>query len=98
MSRYILSPAAEADIDGIWEYTADTWSVEQADRYVMSIKQACASISTDGRQGRPIPNVRKGYRKLSVGSHFVIFRLVDEYVDIVRVLHQRMDISSRLQD
>ena len=45
MNRYILSPAAQADIDGIWDYTADGWSIEQADEYVRQIKQGCRSIS-----------------------------------------------------
>ena len=97
MSQYVLSPAAQADIDGIWDYTADQWSIEQADQYVRLIVNACASISSDGREGRPIPEVRKGYFKLSVRSHFVIFRLVAGEVDIVRILHQRMDIPGRLE-
>jgi toxin ParE1/3/4 len=98
MSNYILSPAAQADIDGIWDYTADTWTAEQADRYTRQIRQVCASISADGREGRPISEVRSGYRKLSVGSHFIIFRLVDGLVDVVRILHQRMDIASHLEE
>lgn len=96
MSRYILSPAAEADIDGIWDYTADNWSSDQADRYVRLIVDACRSISSDGREGRAISEVRMGYYKLSVGSHFIIFRLMDGTVDIVRVLHHRMDVGARL--
>jgi toxin ParE1/3/4 len=96
MSRIVFSPAAEADIDEIWDYTADNWSIEQADRYVAQIRQACASLSPDGREGRAIPQVREGYRKLAVGSHLAVFRLVDGNIDVVRVLHQRMDISSHL--
>jgi toxin ParE1/3/4 len=98
MIRCILSPAAQADIDGIWDYTADTWSIEQADRYVALIRRAYETISPDGHEGRPMPEVRKGYRKLAVGSHLIVFRLVDGYVDVIRILHQRMDISARLQD
>lgn len=94
---YSLSPAAEADLDGIWNYTADNWSIEQADRYIASIMEACASISIDGRKGRPIPKVRKGYCKLAVGTHFIVFRLADSHVDIVRILHQRMDIPAHLE-
>lgn len=98
MSDYILSPAAQADIDRIWDYTADNWSIEQADRYTEQLKRACASISIDGREGRKISEVRSGYRKLSAGSHFIIFRLVENTVDVVRILHQRMDIASHIED
>lgn len=69
MSTYILSPAAQADIDRIWDYTADNWSIPQADRYTRQIREACASISPNGREGRRIFEVRTGYRKLTVASH-----------------------------
>ena len=98
MSRFRLSPLAQADLDDIWNYSADSWSIEQADYYVGQIKAACASISPDGRNGRPIDHVRTGYRKLTVGSHFIVFRLVNGDIHVIRILHQRMDISSRLRD
>lgn len=97
MSRYVLSPKAQADIDGIWDYTADIWNIEQADRYVDRIKRACESISPDGREGRLLTEVREGYRKVAVGSHFIIFRIVEDTIDVVRILHQKMDIPSHLQ-
>jgi toxin ParE1/3/4 len=28
---YRLSPRAEADLEGIWNYTVETWSAEQAE-------------------------------------------------------------------
>lgn len=31
MKAFALSPAAEADIEQIWDYTALTWGVDQAD-------------------------------------------------------------------
>ena len=33
MAEYILSEKALEDINNIWIYTAENWSVEQADRY-----------------------------------------------------------------
>ena len=33
MSEYIISEKALEDINNIWIYTAENWSVEQADRY-----------------------------------------------------------------
>jgi toxin ParE1/3/4 len=52
----------------------------------------------DGREGRKIFEIKANYRKLSVGSHFIIFRLVHGQVDVIRVLHQRMDIASHLEE
>jgi toxin ParE1/3/4 len=33
MPRFPISEKAVEDINGIWVYTAENWSVEQADRY-----------------------------------------------------------------
>jgi toxin ParE1/3/4 len=45
-SGYRLSPLAEADLDRIWLYTRDHWSIEQADKYVGDILDACEMLAT----------------------------------------------------
>lgn len=35
MSAYLLSPAAQADLEDIWEYTSENWSADQAETYVV---------------------------------------------------------------
>jgi toxin ParE1/3/4 len=95
---FLLSPAARADLAGIWRYTAQRWDQDQAERYTGEIVNACSSLADGRRQGRTIDDIRKGYFKLAVGSHFLIYRLTsDGMFDIVRILHQRMDIPERLQ-
>ena len=43
-----FSPAAIADIGAIWDYTAETWSVGQADHYVDDIRNACVALAGGG--------------------------------------------------
>ena len=41
--------------------------------------------------------IRPGDRKLAVGSHTLYYRVMpDGVIDIVRVLHQRMDVDRHL--
>jgi plasmid stabilization system protein ParE len=42
MRRYVHSPRAHADMSGIWDYTAEHWGVDQADRYIRQIVTTCA--------------------------------------------------------
>lgn len=49
MKSLVFSPAAQADIDGIWDYSADNWGPDQGSR-----------------------------------------------LEIIRVLHSRMDVDQRL--
>ncbi|MFD4369950.1 type II toxin-antitoxin system RelE/ParE family toxin [Rhodococcus sp. NPDC058521] len=93
MSRYLLSPAAQADLEHIWDYTADRWDVDQAEEYLRAVDRAAANP----RVCRACDEVRTGYRMLAAGSHTLYYRLTAEgVVDVVRVLHQRMDADRHL--
>lgn len=98
MAGYLLSPAAQADLSEIWDYTAENWGTEQANRYILAVRDACASLADGRRRGRAIDDIRPGYRKLAVLSHFLFYRVADTgLIDVVRILHQRMDVAARLQ-
>lgn len=99
MTGYVLSPAAQADLSEIWDYSTGHWGVEQADRYILAIRDACAALADGGRQGRAIDDIRSGYRKLTVLSHFVFYRITGTgLVDVIRILYQRMDVTGHLLD
>jgi toxin ParE1/3/4 len=53
-------------------------------------------IGTKPDRGRSCDEIRPGYRKFSVGSHVVFYRVTDVGSDVVRILHRRMDFTSRL--
>ena len=48
MSRLIFAPAAQADIDSIYDYTAERWGPDQAERYVMQIRDLCLELALEG--------------------------------------------------
>lgn len=73
MKALSFSPRAEVDIDGIWDYSADNWGPDQADRYTDEIRDACHALASGRKQGRAT-NVRLGYRKCPTGSHVIYFR------------------------
>jgi len=44
-------------------------------------------------------HIRKGYRASVVKSHMIFYRIVNEdYIEIIRILHQMMDVESNLKD
>ena len=54
MSReYVLSPMAEADLEGIWIYTAQEWSTAQAENDTNDIIDAFEGIATVKKVVRP---------------------------------------------
>lgn len=48
---YVLSPAARSDLGSIWDYTAENWGIEQADRYILGIRNACEALAAGDRKG-----------------------------------------------
>jgi toxin ParE1/3/4 len=95
MTRFLLTPAAQADLDHIWEYTADHWSTDQADRYTDDIRDACRDLAAGRKRGRTA-TVRAGYLKHSVGAHVLFYRVEATTFVIVRILHGRMDVDKHL--
>ena len=96
MAGYALSPAARADLEEIWAYTAGRWGEAQAELYTRDIQAACEKLVDGTERGRSAEDVRAGYRKLAVGSHVMYFRLRSGTVEIVRILHGRMDVGRRI--
>ena len=98
MNDYLLSPAAQADMAKIWDYTVERRGPAQAERYVLDIRDACAALADGSAQGRAVDDIRPGYRKLAVGSHFLFFRATDAgMIQVIRILHRRMDVEARLR-
>lgn len=96
IGRYVLSPRAQGDIDHIWDYTAKHWGVDQAEIYARQLFQHIAAVANQPSIGRACRDVRVGYYKYPSGSHFLFYRLMDNGVDIVRILHERMAFDQHL--
>ena len=92
----IFADTARADLEEIWEYTADRWGIEQADRYVQSIAHAADDVAAGRLRSRSLDFVRPGLRKARCARHFIYFRKRDVGIRVVRVLHDQMDETLHL--
>jgi toxin ParE1/3/4 len=98
MTGYVFAPAADADLVDIWFYTVETWNQEQADRYTTRVVDTCRRIAAGQVRGKPVADIGGNYFKASVGSHFVVYKRDADLIVVVRILHQRMDIQSHIQE
>jgi toxin ParE1/3/4 len=96
MKRYVLSPRAQQDIDDIWEYTAEHWNVRQAEIYLRQIQRAIETVAAEPKIARACDDIRPGYWKYPAGRHVLFFRVTDKGINVVRVLHSRMDFERHL--
>jgi toxin ParE1/3/4 len=98
--NYRISTEATKDLENIWLYTYENWSVEQADRYFNLIMDEIEHVSEYPQSGNDYGHVREGYMRTRVKSHFVFYKIAseDNTIEIIRILHQVMDIDERLVD
>jgi len=99
MLKLILRQEAIDDLSDIWNYTKTEWSESQAEKYYQSIKTSCKLIADN-------PNVGKNYKEISrhlfgfkSGKHIIFYSVISETeIEIIRILHERMDLISRLTE
>ena len=98
--NFKISKEAEIDLENIWLYTFETWSKEQADRYFNLIFEEIEYLTQNPTTGNNYSHIRKNYYRSKVKSHFIFYRinLKENEIEIIRILHQQMDIESRLSD
>ena len=63
----------------------------QAETYIRQLWKDVAAVGHDPALGRECTHVRPGYRKHASGWHVLFYRRGADGVEVVRVLHQRMD-------
>ena len=99
MSQYVISEKAIEDINNIQIYTAENWSVAQANRYYNLIIDEIEYIVNNFDMALDFGKIRKSYKYSKVKSHLIFFKKdkMNE-IEVIRVLHERMDIESRLKE
>ncbi len=98
--NFKISNEAQIDLENIWLYTFETWSKEQADRYFNLIFEEIEYLTQNPTSGKDYSYIRKGYYRSKVKSHFIFYRinLKENAIEIIRILHQQMDIENRLSE
>jgi toxin ParE1/3/4 len=96
MARVFLRPAARADLEDIARYTETTWGRRQRDLYLTAIDAKLGALAANPKIGKPRDAVRAGYRSSRVGAHVIFYREFPEGIEVVRILHQRMDVRRQL--
>lgn len=97
MAKVILRQEAIDDLNKIWDYTFEKWSESQADKYYATIKFACKEIAENPELGREYTDISRNLLGLRSGKHIIFYHLIsDDEIEVIRILHERMDLKNRL--
>ena len=96
--KLVFTEAAIKDLEEIWLYSFENWSVEQADRYHGLIYKEIEFLALNPGSGKNMQHLREGYRTSKVKSHLIFYRHSSSEIEVIRILHEHMDIPNRLND
>jgi toxin ParE1/3/4 len=97
MAKFALTKRALTDLQEIGRYTQKHWGLDQRNKYLAMLDSCFHQLAESPSRGRDCSDIRQGYRKINVGSHVVFYRQQQsEVIEIVRVLHGRMDVEVQL--
>jgi toxin ParE1/3/4 len=93
-----LTQAVEQQLENIWFYTLSEWGEAQAGQYVSMIEQGIMQLSDNPYIGKARPEIKKDLRSLQIQKHLIFYRVGNETIDIIGILHSRMDSGKWLNE
>ena len=98
MKKVLLSSKAIEDLDEIWHFTCQNWSINQANTYYPGLIHLFNTLLAHPELGRDAGEIRRDYRSIVFNAHVVFYRVKpSEGIEIMRVLHQSMNIERLLK-
>lgn len=98
MRRVFKRPRARADIIEIWLYSAQQWGEEKAGEYLDAIERAFGVLSDHPSIGVESGEIADKLRRYAVLSHVIYYYDIGGSIEIVRVLHERMNAGEQLNE
>lgn len=97
MAKFHLTNLAIEDLSNIWEYTFDTWSEKQADKYYNKHLLSCNEIAKKPKMGKQYDIVTKGILGFKSEEHIIFYSIISKNeIEVIRILHGVMDLKNKI--
>lgn len=98
MIKLIFRQQAIMDLNDIWLYTFNVWSEIQADKYYESLEFGCNQIANNPDIGKEYEEIDRKLLGFRSGKHIIFYHVLNKHeVEIIRILHERMDLINQLK-
>ena len=91
---YALTEEADRDIENILDRSVIDFGLLQTELYYNSLKNCLELLDDNPDMGSVADDIQPGYRRFSLQSHVIFYRVSGDGILIVRILHKRMDINN----
>lgn len=97
MAKYCFTNKAVEDLSSIWNYTYETWSEEQADKYYEMLINFCQQLADKPTLGKSYTQITEHLLGFRAGKHIIFYHVISKTeIEVIRILHERMDLKNRL--
>ena len=97
MRAFRLSAKSLEDLKSIGRFTLKSWGREQRNIYLSKLDESFHRLAEQPHLGNARDDIRKGYRVYHVGRHLIFYRQKPAEIEIIRILHDRMDVETYLR-
>ena len=98
MPRIVKQALVDQDLIEIWLYTLNEWGERQADKYLDDLDGAIHLLAEQPLQCPSRSEFSPPVRIHHHAHHLIVYLVMGDGINIVRVLHERMDVDSQLED
>lgn len=98
MTKFLLSPEAQESLKQIKAYSTKQFGVEQTKLYLNQLLTAFKKLAENPFQGTKRAELLPGCYSLFIGLHTIYYRVNNEMVEVIDVLHQSMEPQRHLLD
>lgn len=92
IASYELSPEAEQDLSDIFDYTEMEFGLDQAVQYLKDLERSFIQLCSNPSIGRERTEIRPELYSFVSQSHVVFYRILNDHLRVVRVLHGSRDL------
>lgn len=97
MSRYVINSLASQDLNEIANYFVEN-NVEAGERFFRSFDRKCQQLAAFPNSGKSFAAIRPNLRGLSLEGYIIFYRILDDGVEILRVVSGRRDFPTLFEE
>ncbi len=96
MYKLVKTSKAKNDLVAIWQYTYEEWGRERANAYLMELEVSLKLLLNNPMLYQERNEFDPPIRFMKFKRHICIYLIIDFEVQVIRVLHENMDILNQM--
>ena len=93
MKRHIISQPAIKEKENIVDYFSSR-NINAGEKFISQFEKKCQYLAQFPNMGRSYDDLKPSLRGLNLGDYIIFYRIIDDGIEIVRVVSGYRDLDS----